>query len=323
MSSHSILEYSLYTLVFSIDMWKTAILLIFTLLVVPVIAFNIDVSPTDIQKSIIKSLLIIYISSSLLCFFVSTISKNYSQVDKLWSLLPILYVWVVYLHAQADPRILVMALLVTFWGLRLSYNFARRGGYHWKFWKGEEDYRWAVLMQRAEFKPEWKWMLFNLFFISFYQLGLILLFTLPIVKSFNGGPLGLFDYLLSALIILLIMVETIADQQQWMYHVKKRTLNSNNETEKEDLKKGFVSSGLWALVRHPNYAAEQMIWIAFYLFSVSATGIWINWSITGCLLLILLFKGSSDFSESISKAKYPAYETYQQTVPRFIPFSKW
>jgi steroid 5-alpha reductase family enzyme len=72
-------------------------------------------------------------------------------------------------------------------------------------------------------------------------------------------------------------------------------------------------------MRHPNYAAEQSIWIVFYFFSVVATGQWINWSIAGCLLLIVLFVGSSDFSESISKEKYPLYERYMKSVSRFLP----
>jgi steroid 5-alpha reductase family enzyme len=39
-------------------------------------------------------------------------------------------------------------------------------------------------------------------------------------------------------------------------------------------------------------------------------------------LLIILFKGSSDFSEDISAGKYPEYSEYQRRVPRFIPFLK-
>jgi steroid 5-alpha reductase family enzyme len=72
-------------------------------------------------------------------------------------------------------------------------------------------------------------------------------------------------------------------------------------------------------MRHPNYAAEQSIWIVFYFFSVAATGHWINWSVVGCLLLLVLFKGSSDFSEEISAGKYSDYKEYQRTVGRFIP----
>jgi steroid 5-alpha reductase family enzyme len=72
-------------------------------------------------------------------------------------------------------------------------------------------------------------------------------------------------------------------------------------------------------MRHPNYAAEQAIWIVFYLFSVTATGEWINWSIVGSVLLVILFKGSSNFSEEISSKKYPKYSDYQKKVGRFLP----
>ena len=72
-------------------------------------------------------------------------------------------------------------------------------------------------------------------------------------------------------------------------------------------------------MRHPNYMAEQAIWVCVYFFSVIATGAWINWSLAGCLLLIILFQGSSDFSEAISAEKYPLYKEYQKKVGRFIP----
>ena len=85
--------------------------------------------------------------------------------------------------------------------------------------------------------------------------------------------------------------------------------------------KGFVHTGLWGLVRHPNYASEQAIWIVFYFFSVTATGQWMNWSVMGAILLVLLFWGSSNFSETISMNKYPAYEDYKKRVSRFIPFT--
>ena len=87
----------------------------------------------------------------------------------------------------------------------------------------------------------------------------------------------------------------------------------------EKYNKGFVDSGLWGIVRHPNYASEQSIWIVFYFFSVSATGLWLNWSVMGAILLILLFYGSSNFSESISISKYPEYLDYKNKTPRFVP----
>ncbi len=301
-------------------MWKTALFLIFTLIVVPVIAFRIDDPLTTLQQAALSKLVFIYAVASLLCFAVSTLTKNYSQVDKLWSVMPIVYAWVVADAGGYESRLVVMATLVTIWGIRLTFNFVRRGGFTWPPWRGEEDYRWAILMAKPEFQAPWKWTLFNFFFISLYQMGLILLFTLPILKCMNGRPLQAVDVLLTFAFLLFVIIETIADQQQWNFQQEKHRRISEGIPLTGSYQKGFVHSGLWAKVRHPNYAAEQAIWITFYLFSVVATGIWLNWSVVGALLLVLLFKGSSDFSESISAGKYPDYTKYQQSVPRFIPF---
>lgn len=300
-------------------MWKLVLLLIFTLIVVPILAFSFDDPLTLEQKAALMQIVSIYLIAALACFLISTISKNYSQVDKLWSLIPIVYVWVVCWNSGFESRMVLMSVLVTIWGLRLTYNFSRRGGYSLKFWEGEEDYRWAVVRSKPEFQAPWKWVAFNFFFISFYQMGLILLFTLPIVKSMDGSPLSWVDYLLAGIFILFVVLETIADQQQWTFQNEKYKQLKNGEKLSGMYEEGFLQKGLWGIVRHPNYSAELAIWIVFYLFSVAATGNWINWSIVGSLLLILLFFGSSNLSESISSGKYPDYKNYQKRVPRFVP----
>jgi steroid 5-alpha reductase family enzyme len=55
---------------------------------------------------------------------------------------------------------------------------------------------------------------------------------------------------------------------------------------------------------------------------VIVSGLWINWSIVGAMLLLILFQGSSNFSEEIRASKYPEYKDYQSRVPRFIPGTK-
>lgn len=71
--------------------------------------------------------------------------------------------------------------------------------------------------------------------------------------------------------------------------------------------------------RHPNYFAEQFIWVSFYLFSIVAGAGILNWSVYGAVLLILLFLGSSTLGEYISKSKYPEYEKYIRSVNRYFP----
>ncbi len=301
-------------------MWRIALFLIFTLIAVPAVTFFYDDPLNALQWNILKILLIVYGITSLFCFVISSVTKNYSQVDKLWSIIPVPYVWIIAFYSNFEPRITLMACLVTFWGIRLTYNFARRGGYSWKFWTGEEDYRWAILRAKPGFEQEWKWTLFNLFFISIYQMGLILMFTLPALKSIESCvPLNNIDYILTIFIVLLVFVEYIADNQQYKYQKEKHRRIKEGLPLEKYYETGFTHTGLWGIMRHPNYAAEQAIWIVFYFFSVVATGHWINWSIAGALLLVLLFKGSSDFSESISKEKYPNYARYINKVGRFLP----
>ena len=301
-------------------MWKSAIFLIFTLLIVPFISFKFDNSLTELQLQTLEILLWTYGIAAALTFIISTITDNYSQVDKFWSIIPVPYVWIVAHFASYEPRIVLMAVLVTIWAIRLTYNFGRRGGYSWKFWTGEEDYRWAILRAKPEFQAKWKWITFNLLFISAYQMGLILLFTLPALKAMDSSiPLGVFDYILAALLVGFVIMEFIADGQQYKYQEEKYRQRNTGKLDKFH-EVGFTHTGLWAFMAHPNYAAEQSVWIVFYFFSVVATGNWINWSITGCLLLVILFERSAVFSEEETTKKYPLYKRYLKEVGRFVPY---
>lgn len=301
-------------------MKKTVNFLLATVVLLPIAAYFLGTPPNELQISILKETAYIVAGVIAYTFIVGQLTGNNSQVDKLWSIVPIVYTWYMTYKAGWNDRMVVMSVLSTAWGLRLTYNFARRGAYKWKFWEGEEDYRWEILRKRPGFSNPFIWMLFNLFFICFYQNALIFLFTLPILTSVSSAaiPLNAIDYILAGVVVVLIYIEYTADQQQYDFQTEKyRRINAG-----EDLghyADGFVSTGLWSKVRHPNYAAEQSIWIVFYLLGAHATGEWINWTIAGCILLIILFKGSSDFSEEISSNKYPNYKDYQKKVGRFIP----
>ncbi len=302
----------------------TAVLLIVTLLIVPLFSFYFGTPLSPVAREALFDVIAIAVAAAIYCFVVGELSGSNSQVDTIWSLLPIAYAWVLAYHGDFSPRLVLMSLLVTVWGLRLSYNFWLKGGYQWTFWKGVEDYRWQVLRAKREFQPRWKWTLFNLLFISGYQNALILLFTLPalVAVQFNDQPLGMIDIAAAVLMLFFIGYEAIADRQQWDYQSRKHSALTTGEPLTAEYRKGFLDQGLWAWSRHPNYFAEQAIWICFYLFSVAASGQWLNWSVTGCSLLVILFIGSSNFSEEISAGKYPEYADYQQQVSRFVPWPR-
>lgn len=256
----------------------------------------------------------------VICFLVSEITRNYSQVDKLWSLLPPAYSWVT-VAAFPTARTVIMAILVTLWGLRLSFNFNRKGGYSIIPWKGEEDYRWKILRESPALSGRLRFGLFNLLFISIYQNIIILLFTTPILMAalYPEAPLGVTDIAAAVLMLSFLVIETVADNQQFRFQTMKRSAAGTADEFGDSLRKGFLTEGLWKFSRHPNFASEQAIWISFYLFGVAASGKWINFTLAGPVLLVLLFIGSSIMTENISSRKYPEYSLYQKEVPKFIP----
>jgi len=262
----------------------------------------------------------------ILCFFFSLLNGNYSQVDKIWSIVPFVYAWLV----VSDERTLLMAVVATIWGCRLTWNFNRRGGYTWPPWEGDEDYRWQYLQDGflvTVLTNRVAWQLFNVFFICIYQNILLLLVASPSivahhVSSFCGvAPLNAYDYSAAALILFFVVVETLADNEQYAFQTEKYRLKDAGEKLKGEFADGFKQSGLFAIVRKPNYAAEQSIWISYYVFSVGAVhGEQIlNWCAIGFVLLCLLFQGSGQMTESISISKYPKYKEYQRTTPLYIP----
>ncbi len=301
-------------------------LLIISLIACPLLYIFVGPALDATQLETLKILGIICGGSFLFCFVVGELTGNNSQMDKLWSLLPIAYTWVIAAKGGMAPRLVVMACLATLWGCRLTWNFGRKGAYKLKFWEGEEDYRWKVLRQRKEFQPHWKWLLFNMLFISLYQNVLVLMTTFPaLVLMGVSAPFGWMDGVAAVLMLGAIIYETVADEQQWKFQTTKWKMIGEGKRLEElpaPYNKGFNTTGLWGVSRHPNYFAEQSVWFCFYLFTIGGGIGIINWTIIGALLLIVLFQGSSAFAEEISGAKYPEYAEYCRRVPRFLPIPK-
>ncbi len=262
--------------------------------------------------------LLVAAATCAFCWIASLITKDTSWVHRLWSIVPAVYVWVFAIAAivegRPDARLLVMAVLVTLWAARLTFNFARKGGY-----TGMEDYRWAIL--RARMKP-WQFQVFNLLFIVLYQNALLVLITLPALIAWqNPTALTGWDVAFALLFLAFLAGEFIADQQQWDFHRAKQAAGGK-------LEPGFVTTGLFRVSRHPNFFFEQAQWWVFYALGATAAvaagaGLWggaINWTIMGAALLTLLFIGSTIFTESISASKYPAYKEYQRTTSMIVPW---
>lgn len=209
----------------------------------------------------------------------------------------------------------------------MTFNYWRKGGYS----IGSEDYRWEIV--RSKVNNDFVFSIFNLTFIAITQSLLLLLITAPtyafVVAAYNQGAeiFGLPDLAFSRAAFFFIIIEYFADQQQWNFQNAKREYQKNaripepfkDQYSAEDLERGFVVSGLWSWSRHPNFVAEQAVWLTLYAWCAYRTETYFSWLGLGVLGYLSIFQGSTRLTESISASKYPEYSEYQARVGRFLP----
>jgi steroid 5-alpha reductase family enzyme len=261
--------------------------------------------------SALRVCLWVFAGVCLAVWVLSLVTKEHSWVDRIWSLVPVAYLGIFAGAAGfADARLDTMFGLVALWGLRLTFNFARKGGYA----RGGEDYRWAVL--RGKMKP-WQFQVFNLFFITVYQNVILLLITLPADTALrHRSAFGPLDYIAVVVFLALLVGETVADQQQWDFQNWKRA-----ETEAgRRPEPRFRQTGLFRFSRHPNFFFEQAQWWMVFVFGAIAAGSLWQWTVLGAVLLTLLFVGSTRFTESITIGRYPEYADYQCRTSAVVPW---
>ncbi|MCU1441527.1 MAG: hypothetical protein JWP85_2524, partial [Rhodoglobus sp.] len=152
-------------------------------------------------------------------------------------------------------------------------------------------------------------------FISLYQNMILLLIALPALTAYENRstPFGVLDAVVAVVFLGLLVGETIADQQQWNFHKAKRAGGADSRPR-------FLQSGLWRFSRHPNFFFEQAQWWVLFLFGAIAAGSVLQWTVLGAVLLTGLFIGSTIFTESITRSKYPEYADYQATTSPIVPW---
>ena len=203
-----------------------------------------------------------------------------------------------YLNPSVDPRDLLIGLLIVVWAVRLgSFLFMRVKQ------DGKDD-RFTIM------KTQFHW------FLMTWTLGGLWVFLtmaagLAAITSNTTQPFGLMAYLGLALWIFGFSIEVIADRQ-------KRVFKKNQQKDKE-----FITSGLWAWSRHPNYFGEITLWIGLTLIALPVLSGWqLVTLISPVFVYILLTKISGiPLLENRGMKKWgsdPEYIDYVNRTPALI-----
>lgn len=149
--------------------------------------------------------------------------------------------------------------------------------------------------------------------IWYFLEALSLLWCLSISRMDNSGVCH-YRYLLLRIANIVSKSDYQTAKQQYL-----KTAKTQGGFDQESLNRGFVTTGLWSLSRHPNFAAEQTIWVVLYMWGCWTSEVVFNWTFAGAMSYLILFQASTWFTELITAKKYPDYQEYQARVGKFLP----
>ena len=155
---------------------------------------------------------------AIVCWVLSILTREYSWTDRLWSIVPAVYCLIVAVDLEfQSARVNIMTVLASLWGIRLTFNYALKGGY----WIGGEDYRWIYLRKKLS---NLEFQLLNVTAIAPGQTGIVWLFTAPIHQAwvYSGRPMGWLDFVAIVVFLGLLVFESIADAQMWRFQQNKK-----------------------------------------------------------------------------------------------------
>lgn len=250
------------------------------------------------------SLVIVLIFTTLV-FFVALLKKDNSIIDSVYGLgfiiTAYILTWLKLQVAPISPFTTLLLILITIWGIRLSYRIFRKNR------NKEEDFRYKNW--REEWMKEGKmYFLIRSHLQIFVLQGIVIsIVLLPFTMSLLGA--GSLPSLLSiGAIVWLIgfFFEAVGDYQLDRFI---RTKSQHGQS--------IMKSGLWKYTRHPNYFGEATMWWGLALVGYGATAS--LWVFLSPLLITYLLVKVSGIPMLEAKWSGDEWEEYKTKTSAFIP----
>lgn len=239
---------------------------------------------------------LILVFAYMVCAFLLALWKrDNSIVDIFWGFGFVLIAWYTLVRTAAfEQSQLLITLLVTVWGLRLSLHILTR-----KLGK-PEDFRYA------QWRKEWgKWVVPRSFFQIFMLQGaLMIVIAAPIILTNLYYQPAADCYKAAGLLVWIFgfVFEAVGDAQ----------LRAFVKTKKEG---EIMTRGLWKYTRHPNYFGESVMWWGIFIISANWPAVISPLTLT----LLLLFVSGVPLLEK-KYAGNPKWEEYKKKTSVFIPW---
>ncbi len=206
-----------------------------------------------------------------------------------------------WLGGKTDSLSLVVAAMVSLWALRLgSFLFLRIRA------DGNDSRFDKIKPNPMRFFTTWT--------LQGLWVFLTLAAVLVILTSPQSAPLGIISFAGIALWVIGFLIEVIADHQKRAFR-RARALGETGP---------FISSGLWASSRHPNYFGEIVLWAGLAIVALPLMQGWQWIGLISPVFVTLLLTRVSGIPMLEQKADSlwggnPAYQVYKANTPVLIP----
>lgn len=208
-------------------------------------------------------------------------------------------------RAPTGPGLLLMVLLVIGAGRLIIQTWGHNMGAErqpYAHWRARHGSRWL-----------W-WSAFQVHLLQGVTLWLWsapVVFALTVPESVSGTTRWGFAIAGVAVWLGGFTLQTLADRQLAAF--KADTANRGR----------LLDTGVWALVRHPNYLGETVMWAAWFMFALAHPWGWIT-------LFAPLFTGwfmgyasAAPFKEAhMARTRGEAWTDYCARTPRFLPWPR-
>tara|TARA_B110000116_G_C16775225_1_gene555410 strand:+ start:995 stop:1837 length:843 start_codon:yes stop_codon:yes gene_type:complete len=198
-----------------------------------------------------------------------------------------------YLKFDFNLGNLILSILITIWAVRLgSFLFFR-------IKKDGEDKRFrSIKPSPTKFFMTWT--------LQGMWVSICSLCAITGMSSDKGIVINNLFYLGLIIFILGFYIEVIADYQKTKFRNDPKNKNS------------FVTSGLWAYSRHPNYLGEISLWIGISIISFSSLS---NWQFITLIspvftYILLVHISGITFLEVSGNKKWGHLKSYQEYIKK-------
>ncbi len=232
-------------------------------------------------------------------FIPSWLGRTEKLFDLTGSLTYVLISGLALAYGNQNARSVLLAILIVAWAVRLG------GFLYARIHKDGHDPRFRPIRQHLP-----------MFFMTWTLQGVWVTVTgagaFAAMTSGHGEPLGLLAAIGGACWLVGFAMEVVADHQ-------KRAFRAD-----PDNRENFITSGLWAWSRHPNYFGEILLWVGIALIALPALQGWQLATLISPLWVWLLLTRISGVRMLEGRAERrwghnPDYQRYRDATPVLIP----